>query len=388
MKSFVFALLVALASGAWVIQPSTTSGIIVGVGAGGAGGASIAGGTETTGGSYVEFSTNGAQWTKTNVQSGIFFDAAVNDDSSLKVVASMLPVFVSQNGGAYEKLSTIAGDFMTASIFGDNIIGLVGGIVHDKVSTNGVAVSSDKGATWSVSAVPSSYSRYGSFIDKDTWFVSSGTWAMDTYNATASSALYLRPPADAVSALDPKHLRLRYRNQQKAAHTRRSKGLEDEVNDNGWLASVSKTTDGGKSYTEVYRLPQGDMYYFNGISCTSATHCVVVGEGETPTDPFLTVAFTTMDGGATWAQTLYSTELFSLMAVHMTSETDGWLAGGQKSRGVMIGQFYTTTDGGMTWTLSQSLNDCYPLDMDFSDGKGVASCMSSSGQSCSLATFA
>ena len=295
-------------------------------------------------------------------------------------MTSVLPVFISQNGGDYVESSTIAGDFMSASIFGDSVIGLVGGFVYGKKTVNGVAISSDRGQTWSASNVPAAYSRYGAFVDANTIYISGGTWGADnTTMVSSTDAIYL---SMTVPTSSPRHRRIKIRGQEGPPAR-----LGSEVNENGWMATVSKSTDGGMSWTEVYRLPEGDMYYFNAISCASADHCVVVGEGETATDPYLTVAFTTLDGGATWEQTFSSTTLFSLMTVSMTSETTGYLAGVSKQKVSLTGQFYSTSDGGKSWVLQQSLGDCYPLDMAFAAGRGVASCASSSGASCTLATY-
>lgn len=376
-------LLAVAQAGEWVLQPSTTATVIVGVGA--AGDTAIAGASENGGGAVVEF-FDGAKWAKTKLGGGLLLDAAVSSDASLKVVTSLLPVFISDNGGDYVKSTSIGGDFMSATIFGDAVIGLVGGFVVDggKKSVNGVAVSNDRGQTWIASDVPASYSRYGAFVDASTMYVSAGTWGADNSTAASSSdTVYLSMTTTAADSA-PRHRRIKIRGQKEGppAH------LGDaSVNANGWMAVVSKTTDGGKTWTEVFRLPEGEMYYFNGISCTTADHCVVVGEGETPTDPFLTVAFTTFDGGVTWAQSFSSTALFSLMSVSMTSETAGWMAGVAKQKGTLVGQFYTTSDGGASWQLQQSLSDCYPLDMAFSSGGGVASCSSSSGASSTIATY-
>jgi len=48
----------------------------------------------------------------------------------------------------------------------------------------------------------------------------------------------------------------------------------------GWFGAVSRTTDGGATWTEVFTTDLAtDYLYFNGISCSSETHCVVAAEG-------------------------------------------------------------------------------------------------------------
>jgi photosystem II stability/assembly factor-like uncharacterized protein len=156
--------------------------------------------------------------------------------------------------------------------------------------------------------------------------------------------------------------------------------------DNGWLASISITTNGGLSYQEAFRSPQGSQYYFNGVSCSGST-CVAVAEGDTASGGATGLAFTSSDLGKTWTQTFYSDQLFSLMAVAMTSPTTGWMAGAVHARG-MTGQFYYTEDGGQTWVLRQTMDNCMSLDLSFSQsGLGVASCVSSSGSTAQAALY-
>jgi photosystem II stability/assembly factor-like uncharacterized protein len=48
----------------------------------------------------------------------------------------------------------------------------------------------------------------------------------------------------------------------------------------GWFGAVTKTTDGGATWTKVFSTNlETDYLYFNGISCSSESHCVVVAEG-------------------------------------------------------------------------------------------------------------
>ena len=51
------------------------------------------------------------------------------------------------------------------------------------------------------------------------------------------------------------------------------------VEENGWWGAISKTTDAGQTWQTVFHSQPSDVYYFNGISCSSDTHCVAVAEG-------------------------------------------------------------------------------------------------------------
>jgi hypothetical protein len=46
-----------------------------------------------------------------------------------------------------------------------------------------------------------------------------------------------------------------------------------------------------------------------------------------------------------------------------------------------------STDGGKTFTLVQSLDNCMAADMDFADGAGFAACLSSSGSAGFVALY-
>lgn len=190
----------------------------------------------------------------------------------------------------------------------------------------------------------------------------------------------------------------------------------------GWFAKISKTTDGGMTWSTIFMSDLNkDYYYFNGISCSSETHCVVVGEGEDATsgDP-LVVAYTTFDGGNTWEKTLETND-YGLMGVATVGDNEVWLAGSGMNGRKVDGQFRKSTDGGKTFELAQvllllpsfflffhdtsfitlktsstllivfflkALDDCFVLDLSFSeDGAGYASCMNGGGSSCSIAAY-
>ena len=67
----------------------------------------------------------------------------------------------------------------------------------------------------------------------------------------------------------------------------------------------------------------------------------------------------------------------TLMGARMTSETEGWAAGGMGSSLSFEGRFYHTTDGGDTWT-KEALNgmlamgiDCFDKDNCYAPGISV-----------------
>lgn len=391
--NLLFSFLVALSSAClvhaeWVVQTGTQTSICVGVGAG-ATAVGIAATTSQTDPTtapkaLIDLYSKGV-WNTTQVESssGLLLDAAISKDSALKVASSLFPVYVSNASGAeYVQVEGLGGSIQSANIFGNTNIGLVGGIVLNKRSYSGAAVSLDKGNTWKAYDIPSGYARYGAFVDEKTWFISAGIWNDD--EVTVDSAVYLTTTKEA--PMKPLARRIRFRQE---LDPRADGNTLASPNANGWLASVSRTLDGGKTWTEVFHNVEGSAYYFNGISCSSATHCAVVGEGEDTTGGDLTLVLTTTDGGSTWAESFNSTEVASVTAVKLIDAKVGWFVGMVKKRLTMEGQFYTTVDGGVTWKLAQTLPDCYPMDLDMSDDgtTGITTCLSSSGSSATIALY-
>lgn len=60
----------------------------------------------------------------------------------------------------------------------------------------------------------------------------------------------------------------------------RSNSTATAAESSGWWGAISKTSDGGATWDVVFRSQPEDVYYFNGISCSSDTHCVAVAEGS------------------------------------------------------------------------------------------------------------
>jgi hypothetical protein len=150
----------------------------------------------------------------------------------------------------------------------------------------------------------------------------------------------------------------------------------------GWWGTVYKTVDAGKTFTKVLDTPDDAYYYFNSISCASENSCVVVGEGYNADGSYLTVAFTTVDGGKEWKLT-HSTSDVSMIAASCSGGNTCRIGGTKKDGRHVYGQFYLSLDGGLSWELEQSLDNCLILDMDFP----YATCSSSSGSSAMVAQY-
>jgi photosystem II stability/assembly factor-like uncharacterized protein len=275
----------------------------------------------------------------------MLLDAAISPSGNV-VAVSAWNVFVSNdNGQSYTAVDGLGGVSQSANLWGENQenFALVGAWAQANpgskipTSSSGVAYSTDAGKTWAVSApVPSGDARYGAFPSANTWYVSSGMWAEDSKSLKGAKG---------------QHSLTRKIKMGKGGYEL-SESRNVSTTESGWFGAVAKTTDGGKTWTEVFRTNPDDALYFNGISCSSESHCAVVAEGEDEAGNDKTVGYVTFDGGVTWSPSLTTGDL-SLIQVKFISELEGWAAGtGRSGRGVS-GQFYHTNDGGKTWELAQ-----------------------------------
>eukprot|EP01040_Poterioochromonas_malhamensis_P010200 gene10200-11091_t len=380
--NILVAILAVAFAGQWTLDTTTSATIVAGVGTAADDVVVAAAGANGVG-AFVENYQNG-KWTKKQVQAGMLLDAAISPAGNV-VATSVWTVFTSNDGGStYTAVDGLGGACQSANLYGPDreYFALVGTWAvsnpDSKVPTSvsGVATSTDGGKTWTVSSsVPPGYARYGAFPTENTWYVSSGIWGESALKASKTSR--------------------KFQFSERFEHSVSGQSLLDSrfkaganMTETGWFGAVSKTTDGGKTWTQVFSTDlENDIIYFNGISCSSESHCAVVGEGYDNAGNYKTVGYVTFDGGNTWTPTL-TTQDVGLMGVKFTSETEGWAAGTSKSGRNLLGQFYRTTDGGKTWNLEQSLTNCYAIDMDFAVNKGYAACSSSSGSSCTVAVYA
>lgn len=232
-------------------------------------------------------------------------------------------------------------------------------------TVNGVIVSNDNGVTWDMFDIGANitdgyYARYAAFPTDDTWYVSSGTWPMDEEE--------VKEQASADSPLTRHLLRsgaLRTKVVAKAA----------DAEGDGYVGGVFKTTDGGKTFSEV--LNTHGEFYFNDISCFDADNCIVAAEGKS------SVGYHTTDGGASWkmiVDTDTSGSGSSMMATTMISTTEFWFAGGLPG---VAGYFYHSTDGETVEKMQ--LEGAYCMDLTFRGGAGYAAVMSR--QTCGVAKY-
>lgn len=280
-------------------------------------------------------------------------DVAFTSDAKVGCVAGLGGLFVGPNAnGNYTKVANVHGVTQNVEPFLAKGFGSTGQFMSGKTSVNGVAVSSDAGNSWNFYDIGlgTGYSaRYGSFPTESTWYVSSGMF-----------------PSDSTS------VNTQHRLSKNLVYTTNNKLEFSKVgrvgDDTGYQGAISKTTDGGKTWTQVF--DTNGVYYMNAISCADELNCIAVGENDTG------YIVGTQDGGKTW-KTLYVAEGISLIAVKMISTTEAWASGGgENSRRQLVGSYYHTTDGGVTWELLTASG--YAFDLSFNGEVGYSAALTSS----------
>ena len=249
-----------------------------------------------------------------------------------------------------------------------------------------MARSSDGGASWKVSEVPDLDSRYGAFPSDKVWYVSNGMWGDDPA-AVDERSLSLNTFDTRLRSHHsyPLSARARIESLQKGSvHFTKRGSHVDNLFATGWWGTISKTEDGGETFSTVFSSDPNEYWYFNSIACSSETHCVAVAEGDDAGDSGYTIlAFVTFDGGKTWTNALdkenVPSDVVSIMGAAWIDDKEGWLGATAKDRSQLNGVFFHTMDGGKTWSLDATLDNCFLMDLTFANGVGYASCSTSSG---------
>jgi hypothetical protein len=349
---------------------------------------------------------DGTKWGKEKgTGAGLLLDAAVG--STYTVATSILPILVSKDEGKkYTTVEDLGGASQSAHVI-DDVISLVGSFVIPAADSKpqtayGVARSADGGDHWSVSKVADGYCRYGAFPSENVWYVANGIWGNDPAAGekfTRESMSVSNHMKAAMDSFQPYDFSARAKiggvhiggvtfHDRPAVLTRGMNATET-----GWFGSISKTVDGGKTFSTVFQSDlTSDYYYFNSISCSSDSHCVAVAEGDDAVNGgYLVRAYVTFDGGVTWTNSLTKdvvpSNVVSIMGSAWIDDNEGWLGATAKDRSVLSGVFFHTTDGGKTYSVEQTLDNCFLMDMSFANGVGYASCSSSSGASASVAMY-
>lgn len=367
----------------FTIDPKSVDSVIVGIGSPDAEHL-VAGSANTNTGAEPSFWASGA-WNRNSLASGLVLDVAASKDNKVAVAATMAQIQVSiDQGKTWAPVPQVIGLSQSVENFDGDSFGCAGQFVTSRGGGfSGVGVSTDGAAAeWNLYPVEGATSmRYGSFPSATTWYLTEGMW---NTNETVSHGLrafeHLVDGEREMSSF----LTLGGR---KSRHAHMSSVRDDSAS--GWFGNVWKTSDAGKTFTKVFSTAPSDMWYFNQISCSSETNCVAVGEGQSSDGTSLTLAVVTNDGGATWTKTEFGSDYASLMAAKMVSDTEVWIAPLQAGRGKFQADFLHSTDGGKTFTLAQSLENCFSTDVE-SDPSGAlvaSTCLNAAGTSSTVAFY-
>jgi photosystem II stability/assembly factor-like uncharacterized protein len=300
----------------------------------------------------------GATWTM-NGPNGFLNTDTARDSLGNEVISGIGGIFFSQKNGPYNKVSQDISFSQNVETLGDNSFGVSGShFPLEGEMINGVALTTDAGNTWSyfdTGLDPDLFvARYAAFPSPTTWYVAQGSWISigssgRGWNTTDTSYWHINSRISVST--------------KTGAVTVKAAPTGDRS-----FGAISKTTDGGKTFTKVYD-SQG-AYYMNEIDCFNTEVCMAVGEnGESA------IALRTEDGGKTWntVKTKSSPAGFNLMGCKMLSEKEAWISGGTFEKG-MVGYYFHTTDGGKTWT-EDTLEKGYSIDLSFADGVGYSPAM-------------
>jgi len=169
--------------------------------------------------------------------------------------------------------------------------------------------------------------RYGAFPSPDVWYITAGTWydvpAGESLSGFHGNVLSLTPHLDLV--VDGENVQARMNPDRRLFYYR----------------VVSKTVDGGRSFTRIIE-DWASHCYPNQISCVTDNDCWYVCDGDV--DSWI---YHTNDGGRNWEEQ-YNGESH-LMALYMLNSQEGWAAGSDKIKRI----FFHTIDGGNLWIRTQ-----------------------------------
>lgn len=264
----------------------------------------------------------------------------------------------------------------------DDFFGAVGTFVKGQV-----AISSD-GSKWDEfdltdALEEGAFPRYGAFVDKNTWYITAGTWPMSN-ETDPTVTLTSRLGVDSTSS-SRSTLKMKTKNNfdliTSTKRNLRSEDADDEGETGTYMNQVLKTTDGGKTWTSVYK--QNGENYPNGIHCYDANTCAFVAESsDDSAKPGVSIYYTA-DGGNNWKEVMYlQSGSMSLMQVRMVSATEFHAVGGNLDNHDFGTLHFHTTDAGQKFEQIDSLRGTYLNSLQFvNEGLAYGSAFTKAGQS-------
>jgi hypothetical protein len=321
-------------------------------------------------------STDGCESSKFYIPAGGLLNMDIAMDSNdFGVMVGVSKIYVKQPGStdfaATDSQIRCSSQSVSRFLSGPGKVGVPGYVTDSEGAKNGVAVTLDSGKTWTgfdTGRNSSQYpSRYAAFPTDSTWFVSQGTWPMTEDEADKVSQGHKKYSSRFTASVTE--------NKGSPLHKLHTNSKIVKGEDSGFYGAVMKTTDGGKTWSEV--LNTKGEYYFNAISCSDENNCVAVAEsGDTA------VGYRTTDSGATWTMVV-TPEMgagLSMMAAFSVSPDEYWLAGGVPGRQGVF--WHGKGDAAPT---KSTLQGAYAADMSFDQGVGYAAVLGMN--TCGIATY-
>jgi len=332
-------------------------------------------GINGVGSQILKTTDGGATWlavwpdNSTKTPANLFLSAVVRTRTSV-VVTGVLAQAYSIDGTSFDdSLNDYLEPSQDAECMPDGDFAIV--VAGNKV--NGVATS-HTGATWTNidMGVNSTIwlARYGAFPTQSTWFVTAGVFP------TSSTGDENFKPMNENLGRDKMTGKFHFTYDRETS----TPPVDCNVDPlNCYSAGVFKTTDSGKTWTQVFsNVNQGDNIYPNDIDCFDANNCVFVVEGDTCR------ILSTTNGGASWTESMHDTDTAcSLVYTVMLSQKETWIGGGHLSALNFEGRFWHSTDGATTW-VKDAVKGLYILDIDMNTLYGYALGLDASGSGMQL----
>jgi len=236
------------------------------------------------------------------------------------------------------------------------------GLAGDFGKANGVAVSFNGGVTFThYDAKVNTSSRYGDYPTRNTFYVAAGTWPGQGTKAERLARRREKGEVQITQRL--KMIQTTNANGEIEHKFEFNTNYTRPAGNDVYQAGLSKSSDGGKTWTQQY---WNDHFYFNAISCPTEKICFAVGEAERDSQQPGVRILRTTDGGANWKVVMYNADpTYSLIAMDMVNEKEGWAGGGQLAAPPHFqGHMWHTVDGGDTWKL-ETLPLNYVTDYSF-----------------------
>jgi len=370
MRVLLISLLFCVAyAGNWAVQSPDLAPILDGVSFVDAQHGWLSGGADNVGSEVLFTNTGGQHWqrAKEGGSTLLFLDIAMQSKSCGVVsgvgILSIAGMEYTTNGTTFLPSKVVELETESQSVEGIMGVPQGYGVTGQFGKANGVAISANGGQTFQMFDCGLNntiyMTRYGSFPSASTWYLSAGTWPASAEQRAKGKATGFHQKSQRISLhMDPVTKQVKpvfdFSEFQKKPRT--------PQDNNGYYAAITKTTNGGKTWTQVFN--NVNNYYPNAISCPTVNDCWFVAESGGDSDQPGANIIATNDGGTTWiTQFTNSDPNYSLMAINMISATEGWAAGGILDSS-FDGEWLHTTNGGQSW-VPTTLKGVYGNDLSF-----------------------